>query len=162
MLFGRTQKQFFHPRFIAMACLALFLFLPSPASAQRLPIKTYTVGDNLVHNNINQIFQDAKGFLWIATAEGLSRFDGYGFVNYGIQDGLNQIFVNDIAVDRQGNLWAATNGGGVSRLIDQPEENATSAARKKFISFAIEGGGESNKTNLSTGFCLTRKIASGV
>lgn len=148
MLFGRTRKRFFHPQIVAITCFALVLFLPFISPAQRLPIKTYTVGDGLAHNNINRLVQDAKGFLWIATSEGLSRFDGYGFTNYGTNDGLNHIFVNDIAVDREGNLWTATNGGGVSRLLDEPNENETSAARKKFVSFAIADGGEPNGANL--------------
>ncbi len=49
--------------------------------AERLPVKTYTVADGLAHSRIQQIFQDAKGFLWLATGEGLSRFDGYGFTS---------------------------------------------------------------------------------
>lgn len=132
---------------LGLICVGIILFFLVPGFAERLPIKTYTVGAGLAHNNVNRIFQDAKGFLWVATAEGLSRFDGYGFTNYGTADGLDHIFVNDIAVDRDGNLWVATNGGGVSRLLDAPGETAGSAKRKKFVSFAIVDRGESNRAN---------------
>ena len=146
MLFSIIQRRLSGRRRAAVF-FALVLFLPFSAASQRLPVKIYTVGAGLAHNNVNRIFQDAKGFLWVATAEGLSRFDGYGFTNYGTADGLSQIFVNDVTADRDGNLWAATNGGGVSRLIDAPGGAADSAKRKKFVSFAIEVGGESNRAN---------------
>lgn len=145
VLFSIFQRRF-SGRCRAAFFFALVLFLAFSAAAQRLPVKIYTVGAGLAHNNVNRIFQDAKGFLWVATAEGLSRFDGYGFTNYGTADGLNQVFVNDVTADRAGNLWAATNGGGVSRLVDAPDA-AASAKRKKFVSFAIEDGGESNRAN---------------
>src|SRR5436190_8179439 len=66
-------------------CLALLL---ASARAERLPIKTYTAADGLPRDHINRIVQDSKGFLWSCTTEGLSRFDGYGFVNYGTDQGL--------------------------------------------------------------------------
>jgi len=146
VLFGILQKRFSGRRHAAVL-FAFILFLPICAPAQRLPVKIYTIGTGLAHNNVNRIFQDAKGFLWVATAEGLSRFDGYGFTNYGTADGLGQIFVNDVTADRDGNLWAATNGGGVSLLLDAPGEGAAAAKRKKFVSFAIHDGGESNRAN---------------
>jgi ligand-binding sensor domain-containing protein len=130
-----------------LGLIAFILLLPSISKAERLPIKTYTVADGLAHNSVHPMFQDAKGFLWLATAEGLSRFDGYSFTNYGIEDGLGHIFVNHIAVDRSGRLWVATNGGGVARLMDEPPKNENPSARKKFVSFSIEEGGEKNQVN---------------
>jgi hypothetical protein len=32
--------------------------------------------------------QDLRGFLWFCTVDGISRFDGYGFTNFTIYDGL--------------------------------------------------------------------------
>lgn len=42
-------------------------------------IKKYTVDDGLSGNSINQIVQDPQGYIWIATAGGLNRFDGHTF-----------------------------------------------------------------------------------
>jgi ligand-binding sensor domain-containing protein len=39
-------------------------------------------------DHVRQIIQDSRGFLWFCTSEGLSRFDGYSFVTYGMQHGL--------------------------------------------------------------------------
>jgi ligand-binding sensor domain-containing protein len=38
----------------------------------------------LLSNTINKIVADSRGFIWFCTAEGLSRFDGYRFVNFGV------------------------------------------------------------------------------
>ena len=42
----------------------------------------YTVNDGLPQSSIDEIAQDSAGFLWIGTAGGLCRFDGYVFKSY--------------------------------------------------------------------------------
>jgi ligand-binding sensor domain-containing protein/signal transduction histidine kinase len=81
------------------------------AEAQRLPIKSYTTGDGLAHNGINRIVRDSRGFLWFCTDEGLSRFDGYSFTNYGVDQGLPHGTVTGFLETRSGELWLATYGG---------------------------------------------------
>src|SRR5713101_5481133 len=91
--------------------LILFLLFPCYAHAERLPIKAYTVADGLPNNVINKIVRDSRGFLWFCTSEGLSRFDGYSFTNFGVDQGLPHTTVNDFLETRNGELWVATNGG---------------------------------------------------
>ncbi len=91
--------------------LLFLIFLSSVARAERLPIKTFTVADGLAHNEINKIVRDSRGFLWFCTADGLSRFDGYAFTNYGTAQGLPHPYVNDLLETRAGEVWLATNGG---------------------------------------------------
>src|SRR3989442_10237694 len=79
--------------------------------AERLPLKTYTTAEGLPHNVINKIVRDSRGFLWFCTDEGLSRFDGYSFTNFGIEQGLPHASVNDLLETRGGEYWVATNGG---------------------------------------------------
>ncbi|HYW74853.1 MAG TPA: two-component regulator propeller domain-containing protein, partial [Pyrinomonadaceae bacterium] len=79
--------------------------------AERLPIKTYTTADGLARDHINRIVQDSRGYLWFCTSEGLSRFDGYKFVNYGTEQGLPGREVNDFLETRGGVYWVATNKG---------------------------------------------------
>lgn len=80
-----------------------------------LPIEVRAVkltsSDGLPDNSIRKIYQDSKGFIWFATLNGLSRYDGRRFVNYYKQDkGLslqdNRIF--DMKEDRNGFLWIKT------------------------------------------------------
>ena len=131
-------------RLTAFAACLIFN-LVATAAAERLPITTLTVADGLAHNHIHRIYQDPKGFLWLATAEGLARYDGYQFTNYAAADGLGHNYLNDATLDRTGNLWAATNGGGVSRLIN---ESAPTASNQKFVSFSIAFGSKNAPANL--------------
>ncbi len=150
MLFSVRRKIFQHSShglFSLITAVALIFILTAKLPAEHLPIKNYTVADGLAHSKILQIFQDAKGFLWVATGEGLSRFDGYGFTNYGRRDGLGSDFVNDVTADRDGHLWVATNGGGVSLLLDEPFEAARFKTNEKFLTFSIAAGGEKNSAN---------------
>src|SRR5215475_2008665 len=125
-----------------------------PVRAQRLSTRCYNVSDGLAHSRVGAIHQDRKGYLWFGSFEGLSRFDGYRFTNYGMRDGLGHMIINDIVEDRRGRLWVATNGGGVSRLIDDPQESdlfrqlgAAPGARLRFISFRVGDSSGSNRVN---------------
>src|SRR5262249_21592407 len=91
--------------------LTLLLLVPATLHAERLPLKSYTVADGLPNNIINKIVRDSRGFLWFCTTEGLSRFHGYSFTNYGDEQGLPHTTVNDFLETRNGEIWIATNGG---------------------------------------------------
>jgi DNA-binding NarL/FixJ family response regulator len=71
----------------------------------------YTTADGLARDEINRIVRDSHGFLWFATAEGLSRFDGYRFTNYTTDQGLPHRSVNDLLEARDGTYWVATDDG---------------------------------------------------
>src|SRR5262245_7463469 len=90
--------------------VTLFVWLVA-ASAEQLPVKTYTTADGLLRDGVNRIKQDSRGFLWFCTNDGLSRFDGYGFTNYTTDDGLPHRVVNDLLETRSGAIWVATANG---------------------------------------------------
>ena len=91
--------------------LLALLALASPLRAERLILKSYTTADGLPHDSVNCVVEDARGFLWFCTDDGLSRFDGYGFTNYGIGDGLPSARVNAILPAPDGRHWIATGAG---------------------------------------------------
>lgn len=95
----------------ALRFLWLPLVLAWLAGAQQLPLKRFTVADGLADDGINKIVRDSRGFLWLCTADGLSRFDGYAFVNFGTNQGLPHVEVNTILETRRGEYWVATDGG---------------------------------------------------
>ncbi len=74
----------------------------------------------LPQSTVNTIYQDSKGFIWIGTYDGLTRFDGYRFTNFknNPQDlsTLSHNTVVSIVEDKQGFLWVGTAQNGVSRL----------------------------------------------
>src|SRR5262249_45220366 len=106
---------------LASPLLAIVL----PVCAQQPSLRRYDISDGLAHNQVKAIHQDRKGYLWFGTLDGLSRFDGYRFTNYGSGDGLGHAIINDIAENREGQLWVATNGSGVARLREASSEKAS-------------------------------------
>lgn len=89
-----------------LICLGVFV-----SQAEQLPVRSWTTADGLPHNHINRIIRDSHGYLWICTDEGLARFDGYRFVNYGKTQGLPNLTINDLIETRDGSYWIATDGG---------------------------------------------------
>jgi ligand-binding sensor domain-containing protein len=90
------------------------------ACAQQQIFNTYTVNDGLVANSVRRIFQDNKGFLWIATWEGLSKYDGHKFTNYSTANGLSHDLVNDLYETADNKLYVACNNGSVD-IIEENE-----------------------------------------
>lgn len=71
-----------------------------------------TTGDGVANNSIRYIYQDSKGFIWMGTLNGLSRYDGNSFVTYRPEGG-NKISlidhrIRDLEEDKNGFLWIAT------------------------------------------------------
>lgn len=93
--------------------LTVFTGIATTVFGEQLSVKDYTSADNLVHDRVRAIKRDSRGFLWFCTGDGLSRFDGYAFTNYGSAQGLPQPAVNDLIERRDGSYWLATNGGAV-------------------------------------------------
>src|SRR5258708_5957749 len=91
-------------------CL-LLLSVSASVHAEQLPLKTYTIADGLARDSVNWIMQDSLGFLWFCTSEGLSRFDGYTFTNYGVDQGLPSREVNYMIEAHDGVYWIATSYG---------------------------------------------------
>jgi signal transduction histidine kinase/ligand-binding sensor domain-containing protein len=77
----------------------------------RLPLEAFTVAQGLANDSVTAITPDSRGFLWFATLDGLSRYDGSAFVNYSTEDGLPDRMVWAVAEDREGGLWIGTAGG---------------------------------------------------
>ncbi|MFK7980695.1 MAG: triple tyrosine motif-containing protein [Saprospiraceae bacterium] len=47
-----------------------------------LKIKNYFLEDGLSHRLVTRVEKDEAGFLWLATPNGLNRFDGYNFLHF--------------------------------------------------------------------------------
>lgn len=74
-----------------------------------------TAEQGLPHPSVNSMVQDSRGFIWIATQDGLTRYDGKQFKTYthqpGIKTSLSNNWVWDLHVDSEGRLWVASSGG---------------------------------------------------
>jgi hypothetical protein len=103
-------------RWIAIA----LLFVSVCATAQPVHrfFRMYSTRDGLPSNSCNVIAEDKNGFMWIGTAEGLSRFDGHHFSNFfhipkdSTSLAGNHITTLDVA--QNGDVWIGTQGNGIS------------------------------------------------
>ncbi len=77
------------------------------AGAQPPPagFRQYTADDGLPSSEVHEILQDRQGYLWFATDNGVSRFNGYRFENFGALQGLDDPVVFYLQEDRQGRVW---------------------------------------------------------
>lgn len=89
------------PLIVLLLCLVVL-----PLAAQTG--KFYSTNNELSSSLINQIFQDKRGFIWIATEYGLNRFDGLRFSNYkhvsGDSTSIKNNYVHTLFEDSRQNL----------------------------------------------------------
>ncbi|XYJ09388.1 two-component regulator propeller domain-containing protein [Telluria sp. B2] len=102
--------------FILLLALAGGCVAPSTAApAPTLRFEHLSVDDGLAQESVLAMTQDADGFMWFGTQNGLSRFDGYRFVNFrnvvGDPTTLASNWVRVLHVDPQRRLWIGTDGG---------------------------------------------------
>ncbi len=89
----------------------LVLFYPQDTRAQLLQasLSHYSTDNGLPSNTVAKLRHDDYGFLWLATWNGISRFDGYHFYNYktGIASGIRGLHnrVDDMVIDQAQNVW---------------------------------------------------------
>jgi len=93
--------------------LALLLLTGFTAYCQQnYNFSHYLVEDGLPHNIINDIIQDKKGYMWFATTNGLSKYNGYRFKNYKTEATDKVLMKNNridwITEDAYGKIWMRT------------------------------------------------------
>ncbi len=90
-------------------------------------IRTYGPKEGLTNTNIQVLYRDAEGVLWIGTTGGLFRFWGGAFETLTRDNGgLSSEDVGSIFEDREGSLWVGTRDGGLNRLKDERVANYSS------------------------------------
>ncbi len=97
-------------------CITVILFsISTLLYAQPFQYKSFSTKEGLSSNTINAIEKDAQGFLWLATNNGLNRFDGSAFdVFYNNPKDNRSIGSNgvqDIFIDSKKNIWLGTFAG---------------------------------------------------
>ena len=116
---------------VALLWLLMFALpaFPDIAREPRIEFEHITLEEGLFRNTISSIVQDQLGFLWVGTADGLFRYDGYQFKAY-LHDPDNPRSVSHnritaLCADRSGLLWVGTNGGGLNAFSPETEQFQT-------------------------------------
>jgi len=108
-----------------LTSLLVITFTSHLIAQKELLFEHLSVPEGLADPTVLTINQDSYGYLWIGTASGLSRYDGYEFVNYrnDPSDTTTLPWENvwTILEDHQGNLWVG--GQNVLALYNRKEDS---------------------------------------
>ncbi len=107
---------------LILLCISVFIFGLPNASCQNNPyiFRHITTEDGLAGNDVRSIIQDSRGFIWIATNNGLQKYDGYTFTTYHHNPVDSQSISSDnlftLSIDNQDKIWAITFLAGFNRF----------------------------------------------
>jgi len=99
------------------ASLIVFGGLALAAGSPGVPLqfRHLTAEDGLSHSWVRAILQDNQGYIWLGTAAGLNRYDGYSFRVYRHERGkFNTLLngsINCLLQDSEGRLWIGHEAG---------------------------------------------------
>jgi hypothetical protein len=97
MLARRCIKNFILPLFLLLSTVEIH--------SQDYSFIRYDTRDGLAGSVVYDAVQDKQGFMWFATENGLSRFDGKNFTTFTTKDGLPDNEILKLFVDSKGRLW---------------------------------------------------------
>ncbi|HLF64262.1 MAG TPA: triple tyrosine motif-containing protein [Saprospiraceae bacterium] len=82
-----------------------------------IPIESIAAEHGLSQGMINDVAEDREGFLWVATKDGLNRYDGTGFHVFRNDPddphSIAQNFISSVFVDSRNLVWVGTNASGL-------------------------------------------------
>ena len=94
-------------RLLVTTLIALFAFGRAGAAS-------ITTAQGLSHNGVTSIIEDSRGYLWIATYEGLNRYNGKDFTLYRNSADSASLLSNRVRAlceDSRGRIWVGTESG---------------------------------------------------
>ncbi len=95
-------------------CVSFVLLLLSKVIfAQQRYMPHYTTANGLPSNTVYKVVKDSLDFLWIATSNGICRFDGQHFETFSLKGLVNDVEFIDISVGKNGRVWFVPFSGDV-------------------------------------------------
>ncbi len=83
----------------------LFIALSTQLFAYNSVFRNFSVNEGLPSSEVYHIIQDSKGYIWVATNMGVSRFDGKKFENFDSENGLAENTIFEVYEDETGRVW---------------------------------------------------------
>ena len=112
--------------------LLLSLSLPLNLTAEEsIAFRHFTTADGLVSNQINALYRDSRGILWVGTSSGVDRYDAYRFNHFSQEDGLPGLYVTHITEDTLGQIWVRTSEGTACYSYQEGRFLSTEEGMKK-------------------------------
>ncbi|MES2418580.1 MAG: two-component regulator propeller domain-containing protein [Bacteroidota bacterium] len=103
--------------------------------AQTLYLPHYTTKNGLPSNHCYYTLQDRKGYIWVATDAGVSRFDGSTFENFSVDNGLPDNQILQLKEDRKGRIWFLALNGQLSYFYNGKIYNTANDPKLKLLNF---------------------------
>ena len=104
-------------RHLTLLALVLSLLIGTAPVHADVRFKNLTVENGLPSSTVFNIIQDRQGYIWLATSNGLDRYDGYKFVTFkhnpSDPNSLSSDFVKALYEDAHGRIWVGTYGSGL-------------------------------------------------
>jgi len=98
-----------------LVLLCLWMLSDEVGAQKEFHFENFTTRDGLSNNEVRALLRDQKGFLWVGTANGLNRFDGYSFQTFLPQhnnpNSIKGSAISTLAEDSQGRIWMVHNRG---------------------------------------------------
>lgn len=116
---------------IVLICTLLAIALKS--TAQSTYLQHFSTKNGLPSNNCYYTLQDTKGYIWVSTDAGVSRFDGKIFENFSIDDGLPDNQILQLKEDRHGRIWFLALNGELSYFYNGKIYNETNDKQLKLL-----------------------------
>ncbi|MDF1560744.1 MAG: histidine kinase [Bacteroidales bacterium] len=109
-----------------LTAVFLLLFSMAGVDAQSYVLTNYTSRDGIGHDHVRSVVADSTGFIWMATWDGLTRYDGTDFVNYfhdpADSTTIPYFSVNSVVIDAINDLWLTTDNGVLCKFDRAVEE----------------------------------------
>ena len=128
-----------------LSAILLMFCLGSSAASTVIPdmkFRRLDTRDGLSNSQINYMFQDSKGIVWIGTSYGLNRYDGYRFRTYYNDPNdtttLRNNYVDFIWEDHKGRLWLRQ--GMNFSIFDPVTERVNRNPSTELVKWGIKGG----------------------
>jgi ligand-binding sensor domain-containing protein len=89
------------------------------------------------HTAVFAALKDRKGNIWLATNQGLDKYDGKKFTHFGVAQGLSRESVTNICEDKKGDIWL---GMEYDSMLNKLELPATDTGRYTITHYNIHRG----------------------
>jgi sensor histidine kinase YesM/sugar lactone lactonase YvrE len=121
---------------IRLFTISILSFLFSTTGfSQSTYLQHFSTKNGLPSNNCFYTLQDSKGYIWIATDAGVSRFDGKIFETFSINDGLPDNQILQLKEDKSGKIWFLALNGQLSYFFNGKIYNETNNNLLKSLKF---------------------------
>lgn len=117
----------------------LILLLSTCLYGHESYLKNYSINEGLPSAECYAVFQDSKGYIWIGTDMGVSRYDGYIFKNFTTEDGLVDNTVFAFSEDSKGRIWFSSFSGKISYFLNDTIYGSNFPVNKKLAAFIGSG-----------------------